>query len=203
MITGVYQSAPMLVMIVAFYIMDFMMMHRYSKEREQAKTGRAWDYTLFSLAVTLLLILQPIFLPFLGLSTSAKWGLVIQALGVILILLAFGLHLWARLHLRQFYAERVEVIPEHYVVESGPYALVRHPIICSFFTFAMGLFLINPALTTLAVLIYTFWDFGHAAIKEEELLSKEVPGYTSYMKKVPRFWPIFNRAQPPTQDGIK
>ncbi len=183
----------MLVLMVGFYIMDFIMMSRFADERNQAKTGRAWDYTLFIFVLALLLILQPIFLPILGFSTPARWGLIVQVAGLGLILLAFGLHLWARFHLRQFYAERVEVIPEHRVIDTGPYALMRHPVICSFFTFTIGLFLINPAITTLAVVIYTFWDFGHAAVKEEELLSKEVPGYKDYMSKVPRFLPIFSR----------
>ncbi len=193
MITGIYQSIPMLVLMIGFYIMDFMMMNRFSGERQQAKAGRAWDYTIFIFLVALLLILQPIFLPFLGISTPAKWGLAVQFLGLLLILLAFGLHLWARLHLRQYYAERVEVIPGHQVVDTGPYALVRHPVICSFFAFAVGLFLINPALTTLAAMIYAFWDFGHAAINEEKLLSKDVPGYEDYMHKVPRFMPLLSR----------
>ncbi|MCK7519723.1 MAG: hypothetical protein MZV64_19360 [Ignavibacteriales bacterium] len=40
----------------------------------------------------------------------------------------------------------------------GPYKLMRHPVITSFFGIATGLFLINPALTTLATLLYT--DLG-------------------------------------------
>ena len=62
-------------------------------------------------------------------------------------------------HLQQFYAERVEVQPEHKVIDTGPYQLMRHPVITSFFGIATGFFLFNPALTTFVVLLYTIWDF--------------------------------------------
>jgi protein-S-isoprenylcysteine O-methyltransferase Ste14 len=53
----------------------------------------------------------------------------------------------------------------------------------------IGLFLVNPALTTLAMLIYTFWDFTRAARQEEELLSKSLPDYAAYMARTARFLP--------------
>jgi protein-S-isoprenylcysteine O-methyltransferase len=120
---------------------------------------------------------------------------VIQILGVITILSALALHIWSRVHLQQFYAERVEVQPEHRVIDTGPYRLVRHPVITSFFGIAAGLFLINPALTTLAVLCYTIWDFRRAAGQEEELLSRTLPGYADYAGRTPRFLPRLSRGR--------
>jgi protein-S-isoprenylcysteine O-methyltransferase Ste14 len=81
------------------------------------------------------------------------------------------------------------VQPEHKVINTGPYALMRHPVITSFFGISMGLFLINPALTTLAALLYTIWDFTRAAQQEEDLLSKTLPGYADYARQTPRFLP--------------
>jgi hypothetical protein len=65
-------------------------------------------------------------------------------------------------HLRQFYAERVELQREHQLIDSGPYATVRHPVFTSFFLFAGGLLLINPALPSALVFAYTLWDFSRA-----------------------------------------
>ena len=135
------------------------------------------------------LVLQPIFLPIISFRTDETWGLAAQALGVFIILAAFALHIWSRVHLQHFYAERVEIQPEHKVIDTGPYAWVRHPVITSFFGIAAGLFLINPALTTLAALLYTIWDFVGAAKDEEDLLAKTLPGYAEYARRTPRFLP--------------
>src|SRR5687768_1549632 len=141
------------------------------------------------------LVLQPILLPFLSFRTDQSWGLVIQMLGVFIILAALSLHIWSRAHLRHYYAERVEVQPEHKVIDTGPYRLMRHPVITSFFGIAIGLFLVNPALTTIAALLYTIWDFRRAAQQEEVLLTRTLPGYTEYAQQTPRFLPRIWRSR--------
>jgi protein-S-isoprenylcysteine O-methyltransferase Ste14 len=189
MFLGIAQSIVILIIVVIFYSIDFFMIHRYNKQRQQQKSGRSWDYTLLILVIAVVTILQPIFLPQLGLFTKQAWGLAIQVAGLMLAACALALHIWARLHLRHFYAERVEILPNHQVIDTGPYKLVRHPIITSFFCLVIGILLINPALTTLAMMIYTFWDFGHAARQEEKLLSENLSKYREYMQHTTRFLP--------------
>ena len=189
MLIGVPQSAATLLTILLFYAMDFVLIRRYDKKRQASGSGRAWDFTLFIFALVAILVLQPIFLPQLSYRTVATWGLIVQLLGVFLILDALALHIWSRAHLGHYYAERVEVQPGHQVVETGPYKLMRHPVITSFFGIATGLFLINPAPTTLAALLYTIWDFTRAAQQEEDLLTKTLPGYADYARRTPRFLP--------------
>jgi len=189
MLTGVPQSAATLLTILLFYTMDFILIRRYDTQRQASGSGRSWDFTLFIFLIVAVLVLQPIFLPIISYRTEAAWGLGIQLFGVLLILFALSLHLWSRTHLQHYYAERVEVQPGHQVIDTGPYKLIRHPVITSFFGIATGLFLINPALTTLAALLYTIWDFTGAAKQEEELLSKTLPGYSDYTLRTPRFLP--------------
>jgi protein-S-isoprenylcysteine O-methyltransferase len=136
-----------------------------------------------------ILVLQPVFLPILSLRTKEPWGLSIQGTGLLLIVASLALHVWSRMHLGRYYAERVEVQPDHEVIDSGPYKLVRHPVITSFFGMAAGLFLVNPAITTLAALTYTVWDFARAARQEENLLTRSLPGYAEYARRTPRFLP--------------
>ena len=157
------QSLATLLTILLFYAMDFVLIRRYDKKRQASGSGRAWDFTFFIFAMVAVLVLQPIFLPGLSFTTSATWGLSVQVLGVIVIILSLALHIWARVHLQQYYAERVEVQPEHQVIDTGPYALMLHPVITSFFGIATGLFLINPSVFTIAALVYTIWDFSRAA----------------------------------------
>ena len=136
-----------------------------------------------------ILVLQPVLLPILSFRTTESWGLLVQILGVVIIIDSLALHFWSRLHLGQYYAERVEIQPEHKVIDTGPYKLMRHPVITSFFGIAAGLFLINPSLTTLAALAYTLWDFTRAARQEEDLLARSLPGYAEYARQTPRFLP--------------
>jgi protein-S-isoprenylcysteine O-methyltransferase Ste14 len=189
MFTGVSQSLVLLALVCCFYLMDFILIKRFDRQRQAEGSGRSWDFTLLMFGAGALLILQPIFLPWLGWSTPATWGLFIQIIGILVVIAAFSLHAWARIHLQQFYAERVEVQPNHRVIDTGPYRLMRHPVITSFFGLVIGMFLIVPALTTLALMIYVFWDFSRAARQEEILLSKELPDYADYMGRTPRFLP--------------
>ena len=193
MLSGIPQSIATLLTIILFYSMDFALIRRYDKKRQASGSGRSWDFTFFIFVMVAVLVLQPIFLPILSLRATSIWGLVIQISGVCTILTALSLHVWSRAHLQQFYAERVEVQPEHKVIDTGPYKLMRHPVITSFFGIATGLFLINPALPTLAAFLYTIWDFRRAAKQEEDLLTKTLPGYAAYAARTPRFLPRLSR----------
>jgi len=189
MLIGIPQSLATLLTILLFYAMDFLLIRRYDKKRQASGSGRAWDFTFFIFAMVAVLVLQPVLLPWLSFTTSEPWGLWIQVLGVIVIIASLALHFWSRVHLQHYYAERVEVQPEHKVIDTGPYALMRHPVISSFFGIAAGLFLINPSLVTIAALLYTIWDFSRAARQEEELLSRTLPGYAEYARQTPRYLP--------------
>jgi protein-S-isoprenylcysteine O-methyltransferase len=195
MLLGIPQSIATLLTILLFYALDFSLIRRFDKKRQASGSGRAWDFTFFIFIMVAVLVLQPIVFPILSFRTTQVWGLSIQVLGAILILCSLALHFWSRVHLQHFYAERVEVQPEHQVIRSGPYALMRHPVITSFFGIATGLFFINPAITTLATFFYTVWDFIRAARQEEELLSKNLPGYEDYARQTPRFLPRLWRSE--------
>lgn len=189
MLAGIYQSVITLLTVGIFYTIDSLLIRYYDRQRQASGSGRAWDFTLFIFAMVAVLVLQPILLPILSYQIDQSWGLAVQALGIIIVLSSFVLHVWSRVHLRHFYAERVEIQPEHKIIDTGPYALMRHPVITSFFGIATGLFLVNPALTTMAALLYTIWDFTHAAKDEEDLLTKTLPGYAEYARRTPRFLP--------------
>jgi protein-S-isoprenylcysteine O-methyltransferase Ste14 len=189
MISGINLAVLLAAIVLSFFIMNFYFMSRYDALRPQQRKGWSWKYTLQVLAMSLLVILQPVLVPGMAWRTDAAAGLAIQSLGLALVAASLGLHVWARVHLGKYYVERVEVQPGHQLIDSGPYGLMRHPIITSFLGLAAGFFLLNPAVTTALVLIYTFWDFSHSAGREERLLLKTVPGYADYMDRVPRFLP--------------
>lgn len=186
MCVGICQSLVFLAAVVIFYVADFWLMRRYDALRAYG-SSRSWSYTVMAIIGVALVIVQPLLWPGLSLYIQARWGLLIQALGVVLMLAALSLHWWARLNLGQFYGEREEVQPGQHLVESGPYAYIRHPIYTSYFTLAIGLFLVNPAVPTIFLAIYTFVDYSLAFRREEKLLKENLPGYKEY---VARTWPF-------------
>ena len=113
MFLGIPQAAATLLTIIAFYAMDFTLIRRYDKQRQASGSGRSWDFTFFIFCMVAILVLQPILLPILSFRTTQTWGLLIQLIGILVILAALALHIWSRAHLQQYYAERVEVQPEH------------------------------------------------------------------------------------------
>ena len=193
MFSGIYQSITTLAIIATFSITDWILTLRYDRQRQAEGSAKSWDITTIVTIATIFLIVQPALLPWMGLHTNAWWGLLLQTVGILLTLGGLGLHWWSRTHLQQFYAERAEVQPGHRLVDSGPYAYVRHPMFSSYFMFASGLLLINPALPTLVIAIYTFWDFAHAARQGEKLLAENLPDYIDYMARTPRFVPKFRK----------
>jgi protein-S-isoprenylcysteine O-methyltransferase Ste14 len=164
-------------------------MRHYDPSQGQESGARSWRYTLLMVTFWLALVIQPVLLPRLGLSTTAWWGLAIQAVGLALILSGLALHWWARSHLRHFYVEDVQFQEGQYLVDTGPYRRVRHPVFSSFFLIALGMMLVNPALTTLAMAVYVAIDFTSAARQEEALLSERLPEYAGYMQRTGRFIP--------------
>jgi protein-S-isoprenylcysteine O-methyltransferase Ste14 len=189
MLTGIFQTGGLFLIIVVFYVKDALLIARYDRERSAEGSGRSWDYTLVLLSMVTFMVLQPLVLPGISVIIRAWWGLLVQGAGLAIAIGGLALHWWARACLKQFYAERVEVQPEHAVIMTGPYAYARHPVFTSFFMIVVGCFLLNPALPTLVVMLYAFWDFSRAARREEQLLSEKLPGYADYMAHTPAFFP--------------
>ena len=193
MFTGLPQSLALLGAVLAYYVLDNALLLRYDRLRAYG-SSRSWSYTAFAVAAALALILQPIFWPGLGLRLPAGWGLALQIVGGVCVIAALSLHWWARNHLRQFFGERVEIQPGQTLIRTGPYAFVRHPIYTSFLTLSFGVLLINPAVTTAVIMLYSLWDFTQITRHEDGLLAASLPGYADYMREVPRFFPnLFKR----------
>ncbi len=193
MLTGLSQSVVILLTGLVYYAVDFWLIRHYERRQEQASSARSWGYTSVMVAFWALLVVQPVLLPRLGLGTLSWGGLVVQGAGLVLIAFGLGLHWWARSHLKHFYVEDVRFQEGQYLVETGPYRHMRHPVFSSFFLVAVGMLCVNPALTTLAMVVYVAIDFSRAARKEEALLSEKLPQYAEYVEHTGRFFPKCGR----------
>ncbi|MEJ2208438.1 MAG: isoprenylcysteine carboxylmethyltransferase family protein [Anaerolineae bacterium] len=192
MFRGAYQSLATSALILGYYAIDVWLMRRHDPARSEG-SARSWSWTLVSVALAAIVILQPVLLPGIGFYTDAWWGLAMQIAGLGVMAGGLALIWWARSHLRHFFGERVEIQEGQYLVETGPYAYVRHPIYSAFFLCVAGLLLVNPALTTLAVVAYFVVDFPRATRQEERLLSADLPGYREYMARTSRYVPSLRK----------
>jgi protein-S-isoprenylcysteine O-methyltransferase Ste14 len=101
------------------------------------------------------------------------------------ILIAIGYSIFHRVLRENSFASRViEVEQGQKVIDSGPYASVRHPmyqgviLIYAFTPLALGCWwMVLPALSIIPILA--------ARIRNEEMvLARDLPGYTEYLEKV-------------------
>lgn len=76
------------------------------------------------------------------------------------------------------------------LVQSGPYAIVRHPIYAGLITGALGWALFNASVMTLlyAAVLFVFFDIKSR--REERELLKRFPDYASYRARVRKLIPF-------------
>jgi protein-S-isoprenylcysteine O-methyltransferase Ste14 len=107
----------------------------------------------------------------------------------------FAFSWWARVHLGILWSGRITKKSAHRVIDTGPYAIVRHPIYTGILlavyatAAAKGtvLGLIGAALVTLAL-----WM---KARLEEDFLASELVDYQDYKRRVPMLLPLGPRSR--------
>ena len=106
--------------------------------------------------------------------------------GVALAVLVVGLSItvWARRHIGQFWSARVMLKEGHELIQTGPYARVRHPIYSGIFLAMLGTALFVGewrALLGTAVFFVGHWA---KARREESLLASQFgPTYEDYRQR--------------------
>jgi protein-S-isoprenylcysteine O-methyltransferase Ste14 len=124
---------------------------------------------------------QPLLWP-----VGAPLGWSMEGLIVVGILFAW----WARVHLGKLWSGGVERMAEHRVVDTGPYALVRHPIYTGLIAAILGTAVIRA--TPWALIGAGLFALGFAlkAKVEERFLEAELGGYEAYRARVPMIVPF-------------
>jgi protein-S-isoprenylcysteine O-methyltransferase Ste14 len=109
-----------------------------------------------------------------------------------LLLSAFGFCWWARLHLGRLWSGFVTLKPDHYIVDTGPYGLVRHPIYTGVMAAALvtALQRASPAGMLGAILLIV--GFALVARTEERFLRRQLgaKAYDTYSRRVPMLIPL-------------
>ena len=72
----------------------------------------------------------------------------------------------------------------HHLIDTGPYAIVRHPMYASALLYIVGVPLLLGSWLGLAVVPLFVMGLAPRAVREENLLKQELPGYAGYMTRV-------------------
>jgi len=97
---------------------------------------------------------------------------------------------WARIHLGKLWSGGIERMAEHRVVDSGPYAVVRHPIYTGLIAAAFATAAIRATPWALAGAGLFALGFALKARVEERFLESELGGYDAYRARVPMIVPF-------------
>jgi protein-S-isoprenylcysteine O-methyltransferase Ste14 len=79
---------------------------------------------------------------------------------------------------------RIQEERGHRLIDTGPYAIVRHPMYASALFYIIGAPLLLGSWIGLAVVPLMLIGMAPRAVREENLLRQELPGYADYMNRV-------------------
>lgn len=116
---------------------------------------------------------------------TASWCLVVVAIA------GFAFCWWARIHLGRMWSSSVTRKADHYVVDTGPYAIVRHPIYTGVIIAAAATAMLKATATALAGCALICLGFWLKARLEERFLRNELgPNtYNAYAKRTSMLFP--------------
>ena len=103
----------------------------------------------------------------------------------------FGFSWWARITLGRFWARNVSRKEDHRVIDTGPYALVRHPIYTGIILATIATALLKATLIAWAgVAVMTLGWYVKARLEERFLHSELGEAYDAYKARVPMLVPF-------------
>lgn len=156
--------------------------------KSESRWGRAQHLTLFVLAV---LLMKQGLLPgdffnhrILPDEDAYRWvGCGLTAFGL-------GWAIWARVHLGSYWSGTVTLKEGHKIIQSGPYAITRHPIYTGLFIAVFGSGMVQGEVRALiADALVLAAIFRKSSIEEDLLISEFPEEYPNYRKKVKRLIP--------------
>ncbi len=155
---------------------------RVRRERSRSPWQFSWSVMVAAFAI---LFWHPIRLP------APRWyDIAIRPIAVAIMIAAEALATWAYVRLGRYWSGEISVLPDHRLVEGGPFAIVRHPVYLGFGLFVAGgaLLIADPAAGLFAALAALVMYFR--AREEERFLIEHLGDeYAAYRRRVPMLLP--------------
>jgi protein-S-isoprenylcysteine O-methyltransferase Ste14 len=157
--------------------------------RQGFKPGsKSWDVVVASVLMAAIAAILPV----AGFDYHFQW---LQApgwlvgLGYVLFIGGFLLAGWAESVNRYFeMGVRIQTDRGHTVIDSGPYARIRHPGYSGAIVLSVGVALALGSVVALAPVVVVILILAYRTLREEQTLGNELPGYAAYMDRVRYRW---------------
>jgi protein-S-isoprenylcysteine O-methyltransferase Ste14 len=143
------------------------------------RAGRKWPLWMqIALMVVGLLICVPLFyygwVPLFNIPDNM--GIILKVVGLIVYLTGLGFTLWARRTLGKYWglstSMDVKLLDKHQLIQSGPYAFVRHPMYFGWWVAMLGLTLLYPVWALFILFVSSLISFIGRARREEAALAE-------------------------------
>jgi len=129
----------------------------------------------------------------LGVSAQSRLWEDSLALGVVsdcIVLAGLAFTVWARVTLGRNWSVEVTFKEDHELIESGPYALARHPIYTGLILMALGTAIAYGRAIGFALFLSLCGGLWWKARQEERIMSSHFPDtYAEYRTRVPAIVP--------------
>src|SRR5262245_37471347 len=113
-------------------------------------------------------------------SPVAPW---ISILGDVVILLSF-MFIFRVIRVNSFAASNIRVEKDQQVIDTGPYAHLRHPMYAGAIWLFVGMPLALGSWWSLGLIVIVIPVLLWRLLDEEKILQRDLPGYTEYMLRV-------------------
>lgn len=179
-------------LIAVAVIADFRAYHRRSdvvaSGRSRVETGSMTAFMIVYYLVIRLRLLEVV-LP-------APWGTIALFLGLALMVTGAALNILGRVYLKSNWANQIKIYENHWLVTTGPFALVRHPLYASLIWMLVGGGLVYSNLAGLLLALTVFVPMMYVRAKKEEALLGEAFGeqYSRYRRRTGMFLPKVPKA---------
>ncbi len=183
---SLFEEVLFWVTFLAGFIASALPFARVKKETPE-KRDRSDSLVIGPLFLVILVV--PIALGYARIGVLPDW-LFYPGLAVLLI--GAGVSIWAELTLGRFLNWQVQVLPDHNIVDKGPYRLIRHPMYTGQIVSFIGLGLAMQSWAAiLVVLVASGIRYGiRIRVEERLLVSKLGDNYVQYMKRTKRLIPF-------------
>jgi protein-S-isoprenylcysteine O-methyltransferase Ste14 len=162
--------------------------------RQGFKPGtKQWDVVVASASIVAIAAILPV----AGFDERFGWLPVpdwLVVAGYALFAIGFWLALWAETVNRHFeMGVRIQTDRDHKVIDTGPYAHIRHPGYSGAVILSIGTALALGSIVALIPVAATAALLGYRTLREEETLRAELAGYAEFMTRtryrwIPRLW---------------
>lgn len=162
------------------------------------RRGGAWPlWTQMAMIVLGLALCLPLFyygwVPLIVLSTTTSR--ILDLLGLVIYLAGLAFTLWARRTLGKYWglstSRNVKLLDDHQLIQSGPYAFIRHPMYFGWWVSMLGLTMLYPVWAVFLLFLFSLISFIGRARREDAALAERFGNvWEEYRKRTKSIIPL-------------